>query len=233
VRGGRPVLETTLFRIPTYTAGTAASMAFLAFFASFMFTLTLMLQGWFGLDPFRAGLAFAPMGVTFSITALLGRPLVARYGQRIIEAGCVIVAAGLIPFTVHPGPALAVVAAGTVGAGNRLILPQLNGTALAQVPAERAGAGSGILTTAQQFAGSAGVTIIGTVFFSVLGSGNYAGAARATAVIYLALTAIVAALVALIAAREVPGCEVPGHATVHRDRPASLAASDATEAGRR
>ena len=39
------MLETTLFRLPTYAAGTGASVAFLAYFASFMFTLTLMLQG--------------------------------------------------------------------------------------------------------------------------------------------------------------------------------------------
>jgi MFS family permease len=216
-RGGQPVLETTLFRLPTFAAGTAASVAFLAYFASFMFTLTLMLQGWFGLTPFRAGLAFAPMGVTFSITALLGRPFVARYGRRTIGAGCAIVAAGLVPLTVDPGLALVIVAAGTVGAGNGLVLPQLIGTALTRVPSQLAGVGSGMLTTAQQFAGSAGVTIIGTVFFAVLGTGDYAGAARATAIIYLALTALVAALVVLIAVRD---REAPELAAAHRDRPA-------------
>jgi len=220
-RGGQPVLETTLFRLPTYAAGTAAGVAFLAYFASFMFTLTLMLQGGFGLSPFRAGLAFAPMGVAFSITALLGRPLAARYGQRVVGAGCAIAAAGLTLFTVHPGVALVIVAAGMVGAGNGLVLPQLMGTALTQVRSAQAGVGAGMLTTAQQFAGSAGVTLIGTVFFSVLGTGDYAGAARATAIIYLALIALVAALVALIAVRV---REAPEPAAVHRDRPAHPAA---------
>jgi EmrB/QacA subfamily drug resistance transporter len=220
-RGGQPILETTLFRLPTYAAGTAASVAFLAYFASFMFTLTLILQGWFGLTPFRAGLAFAPMGVAFSITALAGRPLVARYGRRIIGAGCALIAAGLVLFTVHPGLTLVIAAAGMVGAGNGLVLPQLISTALTRVPPQQAGVGSGMLTTAQQFAGSAGVTIIGTVFFAVLGPGDYAGAARATAIIYLALTALVAGLVALIAARD---REAPEHAAVHRDRPAHPAA---------
>ena len=90
------------------------------------------------------------------------------------------------------------------------------GTALTQVRPAQAGVGSGMLTTAQQFAGSAGVTLIGTVFFSVLGTGDYARAARATAIIYLALIALVAALVALIAVRV---REAPGPAAVHRDRP--------------
>jgi len=220
-RGGQPVLETTLFRLPTYAAGAGASVAFLAYFASFMFTLTLMLQGGFGLTPFRGGLAFAPMGVMFSITALLGRPLVARYGQRVVGVGCAIIAAGLILFTVHPGLALVIAAAGMVGTGNGLVLPQLVGTALTQVPSAEAGVGSGMLTTAQQFAGSAGVTLIGTVFFSVLGTDDYAGAARATAIIYLALIALVAALVALIAVRV---REAPGSAAVHRDRQARPAA---------
>jgi EmrB/QacA subfamily drug resistance transporter len=220
-RGGQPVLETALYRVSTYAVGTAASVAFLAYFASFMFTLTLMLQGGFGLSPFRAGLAFAPMGVMFSITALLGRPLVARYGQRVVGAGCAIVAAGLVLFTVHPGLALVIAAAGIIGAGDGLVLPQLMGTALTQVRPEQAGVGSGMLTTAQQFAGSAGVTLIGTVFFAVLGTGDYAGAASATAIIYLALIALVAALVAVIAVR---AREAPGGAAVHRGRPAHPAA---------
>jgi len=108
-----------------------------------------------------------------------------------------------------------------VGAGNGLVLPQLVGTALTQVPSAEAGVGSGMLTTAQQFAGAAGVTLIGTVFFSVLGKDDYAGAARATAIIYLALIALVAALVALIAVRV---REAPGSAAVHRDRLARPAA---------
>ena len=89
-------------------------------YAAGMLTLTMLLQGWFGLTPFRAGLAFAPMGVTFSITALLGRPLAARYGQRVIGGGCAIAATGLILLTVHPGLALVIVAAGIAGAGNGL-----------------------------------------------------------------------------------------------------------------
>jgi MFS family permease len=55
---------------PLGALGLAASAAFLAYFASLMFTLTLLLQAGFGLDPVQAGLAFVPVGVTFTIVLM-------------------------------------------------------------------------------------------------------------------------------------------------------------------
>jgi hypothetical protein len=63
-----------------------------------------------------------------------------------------------------------------MGAGNGLTLPQLIGIVLARIPAGQSGMAAGMLTTAQQFAASAGVTIIGTAFFAVLDSSGYRGA---------------------------------------------------------
>ena len=57
-----------------------------------------------------------------------------------------------------------------VGTGNGLVLPSLVGSVLAGIKSKNAGAASGLLVTAQQFGGAAGVTVIGTVFFTALGS---------------------------------------------------------------
>lgn len=172
--GGQPILEMSLFKIGSYVAGVAAAAAFLAYFASFMFTLTLLLQEGFGLSAFHAGLAFAPMGVLFSGTALAGSRLVRRYGLRVVVFGAALTVVSLLLLAVRlyvaeadAGLAWIIVLIGLAGSGNGLVIPHLIGVALVGVRPHQAGVGSGILTTAQQFAGSAGIAVIGTVFFTV------------------------------------------------------------------
>jgi hypothetical protein len=207
-RGGRPVLDLSLFRVSSYVAGVVAIAAFMVYFAGFMFTLALLLQGGLGLTAFEAGLAFAPMGCCTrpprwpapgwsAATGCGCRSPAARspardcscwrYGSSGTRAtqGCPWVMTGMT----------------LVGSGNGLVLPQLIQVALVQVRADQAGAGSAILTTAQQFAGAAGVAVSGAVFFAVLGSGaGGAGHGRAmgsAAVLYLVLIAVVTGLVAV------------------------------------
>jgi hypothetical protein len=96
------------------------------------------------------------------------------------------------------------VCAAVGSAGNGVVLPALIGNALMSVPARQAGAGAGALTTAQQFASSAGVAVIGTLFFAVAGHphphpAGYHRAMTAAACADLALAAAVAALTALAA----------------------------------
>ncbi|MEW9553118.1 MFS transporter [Nonomuraea sp. NPDC050783] len=197
-RGGQPVLDLALLKVHSYLAGVGAIVAFMAYFASFMFTLTLLLQGGAGLSAFQAGLAFAPMGVMFTVTSLLGRRLVARYGLVVVLAGGVVAALGLGLLVVTAGAGLPyVIAAVTlVGAGNGLVLPQLIGAALVEVAPHQAGVGSGVLSTAQQFAGAGGVAVIGAVFFAAERGGGHAAAMRWSAAIDLGLVLVVIATVA-------------------------------------
>ncbi|MCK2217770.1 MFS transporter [Actinomadura sp. ATCC 31491] len=197
-RGGQPVLDLNLLKVHSYLAGVGAIVAFMAYFAAFMFTLTLLLQGGAGLDAFRAGLAFAPMGVMFTATSLLGTRLVTRYGLAVLLAGGTVTALGLGLLAVAAGAGTPyVIAAMTlVGAGNGLVLPQLIGAALVEVAPHQAGIGSGMLITAQQFAGAGGVAVIGAVFFAVAADRGHAAAMRWSAVIDLGLILVVLATVA-------------------------------------
>lgn len=200
-RGGQPVLETALFRYPSFSAGAAAIVGFMAYFATFVFVLTLLLQDHFGLSAFRAGLAFAPIGACFAVAAITGRWLVARYGTGVVLLGSGLTVAGLIVFTLSPGLPAIIIAGAVISIGNGLVMPELIGAGLTEVRPAQAGIGAGMLTTAQQFAGSAGVTIIGSVFFAVLASNGYQAATRVSMLINLVLVLTVAALVAFIAAR--------------------------------
>ncbi|NUP68687.1 MAG: MFS transporter, partial [Nonomuraea sp.] len=196
-RGGQPVLDLDLLKVHSDLAGLASIVAFMAYFASFMFTLTLLLQGGLGLTAFQAGLAFAPMGVLFTVTSLLGGRLVRRYGLIVVMLGGAVTALGLGLMVVGAGRGLpyVMVALVLVGAGNGLVLPQLIGAALVEVAPRQAGIGSGVLSTAQQFAGSGGVAVIGAVFFAVARGGDYAAAMRWSAAIDLALILLVIAMV--------------------------------------
>ncbi len=202
--GGAPVLDVTLFRSRSYLAGIGAVIAFMLFFASFMFTLSLLLQGGLGLGALQAGLVFAPMGVLFSVTALLGPRLVERYGPLVTVYGCGIVALGLLLLALRldvaggrVGTGWIVVALALVGLGDGLVLPRLIGIALTDVRPGRAGVGAAVLSTAQQFAGAAGVAVLGTVYFAAAGPGGDAvrGMQR-TVPLDIVLIAVVALLVA-------------------------------------
>lgn len=206
--GGVPVVPVALLRLPTYAAGLLASAAFMFFFPSFMFTLTLLLQDGLRLDPLHAGLVFVPAGVTFSVGALAARSLFARGGIWAPLAGCALTAgalAGLVALTgtrgtAAPTPAIVALAA-AMSLGNGIVLPTLTTVAVSDVPGEVAGAASGLIATVQQFASAAGVAVIGTVLFSAAGHGGAAGTVHGATVaagVELGLVGLVAASLLLV-----------------------------------
>lgn len=208
-RGGTPILDLALLRNPTFRVGLLANTAFMLFFASFMFTLTLLLQHGLGLGPFSAGLCFAPAGVAYAASALAARPLLARHGNRVILVGCAIIIAGLLLLIARlsadgaaTAPAWVVVSAALMSLGNGLVLPSLIGAALINVASHQAGAASGVLSTAQQFGGSAGIALVGTAYFAAVslrpGPAGYAGAINWSAAIQLVLILAVATSIILI-----------------------------------
>jgi MFS family permease len=205
-RGGQPILDMALLRVPSFAAGVAATGAFMAYFAGFMFTLTLLLQAGFGLTALQAGLAFAPMGVLFSATAVLSHRLVGRYGLRVVVAGGALIVGSLLVLALllrgaddAAGLPWLIVLIAAVGIGNGIVMPQLIGVALVGVRPHQAGVGSGIVTTAQQFAGAAGIAVVGTVFFAVAGVlpavADYAHAMAWSTLIYVGLVSVVISVV--------------------------------------
>ncbi|MFD6529618.1 MFS transporter [Streptomyces sp. NPDC060184] len=215
-RGGSPVLDLTLFHGSSFRAGLIASAAFYIYFGSFIFTLTLLLQGGLALSPVRAGLAFTPMGVAYMVTSMAGKRLTARYGMNALIAGTAVTAVGLLALL------LGVRSAGAdtevawicgclclVGLGNGVVLPSLIGAALLRVPPRQAGMASGALTTAQQFASSAGIAAVGAVFFAAAGDrppgAGYPDAMVAASAVCLVMVVVVMGMMVVfrrIAAQE-------------------------------
>jgi predicted MFS family arabinose efflux permease len=194
----------------------AVTIAFMAAFTSSVFIASLLLQDGLGLSPLHAGLAFLPMAVTGIAGPLIGRRLLPRYGSfRVMLAGSLVNATGFLSLALVlqvVGAAITVVPIsiifGVIGLGSMLILPTVIGVALTDVRPDQAGVASGTFNTTQQFAGSAGVAAIGTVFFAALHhrthAASYTHAAAATVWIDLGLTLLIAALSAGLAPRHQP-----------------------------
>lgn len=208
-RGGEPLLDLTLFRNRAFAAGLPVNVAFMAFFGSFMFVLTLLLQGGLGLSPLEAGLTFMPLGVLFCVTSILGRSLVARYGLRVMTVGALTSGLGLVALIAELQelgggitPAWLLIPTSLVGLGNGLVLPALVGAVLAGIQPAHGGAAAGVLTTTQQFASAAGVAVLGAVFFGGLGlhpsRSDFAATTESVSFLALALVLTAAALTVLL-----------------------------------
>lgn len=221
-RGGSPLVDPSLFRSPGFRAGLGVAVAFMAFFTSSIFVISLMLQDGLGLTPLDAGLSFGPFCLAAIISALAGGRLVRQWGgPSVIRAGCMVSAFGVIGLgvvleTVRPGTgpaawlvALLVLFLGVVGAGNSMILTAYLGAALSAVRPVQAGAASGTLNTVQQFAGSAGLAAIGALFFALLGTRpGIVDYAHATATVMWTALALLITMAALTKFLPVPRSDI-------------------------
>ncbi|MER7823022.1 MFS transporter [Streptomyces sp. NPDC096097] len=174
-KGLTPLVPPSLLRLESLRRGLVLVVPFSVGFGGFMFVLAVTLQQGLDMGPVAAGLALAPMAVAFFGASLAGPRLVTRFGSRIVTAGGVIQAVGLAlllatlrhgwpdlgPAALAPGIALA-------GLGQGFQLPVLVRLMLSDVPNDRAGAGSGVMITAQQSAVALGVATLGSLFLALV-----------------------------------------------------------------
>lgn len=210
-RGGQPVLDTTLVRTRVFGAGMVIAGGYLAFFAGFMLCLTLLLQNGLGLSPLYAGLVFAPLGLAFATSSLLSRRVAERIGNRVMVLGASVSLLGLLVTLATLAwygdditPALLIPGMMLVGTGNGLSIPSVIGAVLSSgIPAHQAGMAAGVLTTAQQFGNAVGATVLGTVYFTALGTPSHIGDFT-TAMEVAAGVSVLIAVAVLIAACMLP-----------------------------
>jgi EmrB/QacA subfamily drug resistance transporter len=177
-RGGEPMLDVTLFRTRSFTVGVLTIVGIMTFFSGFIFGLTLFLQAGLHLTPLEAGLTFGPLGIGFALSALVARPLVIQHGTKVIIVGQALLALGALLMLVElavdgvaASAARMIVPMVLAGLGTGITIPSLTGVVVSQIPPQRAGLASGLLTTAQQFANTIGVAVFGVIFFSAAGAG--------------------------------------------------------------
>ncbi|MEU3777025.1 MFS transporter [Streptomyces sp. NPDC032472] len=199
--GRTPLVPPSLLRLPSLRRGLVMTVPFSIGFSGFMFVVAVVLQQGLRMGPVAAGLALAPMAVAFFGASLAGPRLTGRFGSRVVTAGGVLQAVGIgtLLLTLRygwPHLGLAELAPGVAvaGLGQGLQLPVLMRLMLSDVPADRAGVGSGVVTTTQQSALALGVATLGSLFLALTASTGFRDAATATLLAQLALIALTTAL---------------------------------------
>ncbi|WP_020668978.1 MFS transporter [Amycolatopsis nigrescens] len=172
--GGVPLLPPSVLRMPSMRRGLAVGAPFFTGFGGFMFVYAVTLQDGLHLGPMGSGLALTPMAAGFFATSLVSGRLVARYGHRVVIAGAGVQLLGiltLIAATLLAWPELSALglAPGMLlcGIGQGMAMTTLFRVVLSRVPTDRAGVGSGVLTTVQQTCLALGVATLGTLFASL------------------------------------------------------------------
>lgn len=195
--GRMPLVPPSLLRLESLRRGLTLVVPFSIGFGGFMFVIAVALQQGLKLGPAAAGLSMAPMAVAFFVASLAGPRLILRYGSRVVTAGGLIQAVGVLVLALTvwrewsglgmlglmPGVAIA-------GFGQGLQLPVLFRIVLSDVPAARAGVGGGVMTTTQQAALALGVATLGTLFLSLVPGAGMRDALAVTLLVQLAAVAL-------------------------------------------
>jgi EmrB/QacA subfamily drug resistance transporter len=167
-RSTHPMLDLSLFRKPAFNGVSAVAFGLSAGMFSMFLYLTIYLQGVFNLSPLDAGLRFLPMTVLSFIVSPIAGALSHRIPIRVLLGGGLgSVGAGLLLMHgVQTDSALSTLLPGFLlaGIGIGVANPGIGQAAIAVVPVERAGMGSGINNTFRQVGIATGIAALGAVF---------------------------------------------------------------------
>lgn len=163
-----PMLDLALLRNAPFTALLVAGALLSAAAWASMTYLSLWLQSVLGLSPIKAGLVLLPAALmAFAVSAAVGRAMHIVSPRILVGTGLLVIAAGALAqavvgtgsgwWVVMPGLAL-------VGIGAGLAMAPLSATAMAAVPAARAGMAGGAVSTFRQLGYAFGIAVLGEVF---------------------------------------------------------------------
>jgi EmrB/QacA subfamily drug resistance transporter len=162
-----PMLDLRLFRDRRF--GVASGSMALTYFAMFgtFFLISQYLQLVRGHSPLASGTILLPIPLVMLLLAPQAPRLVARFGAaRVVPAGLVLVATGLVVFSQATADgSLAVVFLSIVpmAAGVALTGSPLTALMMAAVPLGRAGMGSAMNDTSRELGGALGVAVLGSL----------------------------------------------------------------------
>lgn len=177
VRDGSPLVELSLFRVKSFAAGIAVQTVFGVALGVFFLVWTLYMQTGLGWSPLRAGLTGVPFSIAVSTAAGLSvQQLVPRFGRRVLQAGALLMAVGVLLYIWESdryGMAIAswqmALPLVVMGVGMGLIVAPLTDAVLSDVPREHAGSASGLINTVQQMGNALGLGLVSVVFFGEIG----------------------------------------------------------------
>ena len=169
-----PMLDLTLFRNPAFNGVSAVAFCLSAgMFALFLY-LTIYMQGVLDYSPLEAGLRFLPLTVLGFVASPVSGALSHRVAIRVLLGiGLTLVGIGLLLMHgVSPDSEWTTLLVGFLiaGVGIGVTNPGIGQAAIAVVPVEKSGMGSGINSTFRQVGIATGVAGLGAIFQSRVNS---------------------------------------------------------------
>ncbi|MFE9307276.1 MFS transporter [Streptomyces sp. NPDC006706] len=166
-REARPMLDMTLLARRGFLFNVIAATLVMFVLSGLMFVLPPYLQAVLGHDALGTGVRLLPMMGGLLVAAKGAQPVVARFGPRaVVAAGLVVLACAALlgsRTTVDSDYGFTALWLSIAGVGFGFsVVPAMDG-ALAALPADRAGSGSGLLMTLRQVGGAVGIALLGSL----------------------------------------------------------------------
>lgn len=183
--GKSPLLPMTLFKDRSFRIGVLIVSALFSGNSALYFMLGVFMQNGRGATPLESAYAFAPMAIGFFAASLLAPRLKLRWGNRVLQAGAVLMVIsyvsliGIVGETTGLGTAEMFVPWLLAGLGQGAITSPLINTVLAGVQPQNAGAAAGAFMTFLQISSAIGIAVIGTFYQSLIE--HYEGSSLAAA----------------------------------------------------
>ncbi|KAJ1684452.1 hypothetical protein LUZ63_020207 [Rhynchospora breviuscula] len=170
-RARETLVELSLAKVRSYVFGITLGTLYFAGFTSLFIIVTLYLQNGLGYSALQAGATQMPFAVGSAVAAYVAGRLVNRFGRALVVVGLVLVVAGLVGVDLlvpvlegdvglKLAPALLV-----AGLGSGMVISPNVTLALDEVDNTKAGAGGGLLQTAQRTGSAVGVAVVLAQFF--------------------------------------------------------------------
>nr|WP_083466212.1 MFS transporter [Kibdelosporangium sp. MJ126-NF4]CEL14255.1 putative transmembrane efflux protein [Kibdelosporangium sp. MJ126-NF4]CTQ88622.1 putative transmembrane efflux protein [Kibdelosporangium sp. MJ126-NF4] len=161
-RHPEPLVPFVLYRDRGYAVATVITFVTSYATTGFLLVFVLHTQNVMGMDAFSSGVSALPWTLALSAVA----PVAGRFADRIdgrilLGAGVLVFAVGVFAFPQSfTWPLIA------IGVGQGLAIAPTTTLALRHIPAERAGAASGVLNTARQIGAAVGAALSGAVLLA-------------------------------------------------------------------
>jgi MFS family permease len=163
----RPMLDMTLLAHRGFLFNTIAATLVMFVLSGLLFVLPPYLQAVLGSDAFGTGVRLLPMMGGILVASRTAPQAAARFGGRAtVSAGLVILAFAAFlgsRTTVDSGYGYTALWLSITGLGFGFSLMPAMGNALAALPRDRAGSGSGLLMTLRQVGGAIGIALLGSL----------------------------------------------------------------------
>lgn len=173
-RRADPFIDLRFFRSVPFASATVIAVCAFAGWASFLFMMSLYLQGERGYSAMQTGLIYLPIAIGALVFSPISGRLVGRYGSRpsLLAAGAMITgASALLLFLTPSTPLWALLAIfAAYGIGFAMVNAPVTNAAVSGMPRDRAGAASAVTSTSRQVGVSIGVALCGLVAGSALAS---------------------------------------------------------------